>query len=73
MSKKRKSEGPHSTRQLIGIEDIKDYCIATRMGDLVFFIIRPTNISVLPDSGVTARIYAAGLAESGRLRPRGHP
>lgn len=68
MSKKRKSEGPHSTRQLIGIEDIKDYCIATRMGDLVFFIIRPTNISVLPDSGVTARIYALlnvvmGLAE----------
>lgn len=52
----------------MGIEDIKDYCIATRMGDLVFFIIKPTNISVLPDSGVTARIYALlnvvkGLAE----------
>lgn len=68
MSRKKKSEGNQSTRQLMGIEEIKDYCIATRMGDLVFFIIKPTNISVLPDSGVTARIYALlnvvkGLAE----------
>ena len=47
-----------STRQLMGIEEIKDYCIATRMGNLVFFIIKPTNISVLPDSSISARIYA---------------
>lgn len=68
MSRKKKNEGNQSTRQLMGIESIKDHCIATRMGDLVFFIIKPTNISVLPDSGVTARIYALlnvvkGLAE----------
>lgn len=68
MSRKKKTEGNQSTRQLMGIESIKDHCIATRMGDLVFFIIKPTNISVLPDSGVTARIYALlnvvkGLAE----------
>lgn len=68
MSRKKKSEGNQSTRQLMGIDSIKDHCIATRMGDLVFFIIKPTNISVLPDSGVTARIYALlnvvkGLAE----------
>lgn len=68
MSRKKKTEGNQSTRQLMGIDSIKGYCIATRMGDLVFFIIKPTNISVLPDSGVTARIYALlnvvkGLAE----------
>lgn len=68
MSRKKKTDGNQSTRQLMGIESIKDHCIATRMGDLVFFIIKPTNISVLPDSGVTARIYALlnvvkGLAE----------
>lgn len=68
MSRKKKIEGNRSTRQLMGIDSIKDHCIATRMGDLVFFIIKPTNISVLPDSGVTARIYALlnvvkGLAE----------
>lgn len=68
MNRKKKTEGNQSTRQLMGIDSIKDYCIATRMGDLVFFVIKPTNISVLPDSGVTARIYALlnvvkGLAE----------
>lgn len=68
MSRKKGKDGNQSTRQLMGIEDIKAHCIATRMGDLVFFIIKPTNISVLPDSGVTARIYALlnvvkGLAE----------
>ena len=48
----------HSTRQLMGIDDFTDYGIATRMGNLVFFAIKPTNISVLPGSGVGARIYA---------------
>ena len=51
MSKKQKKDkAACSTRQLMGIEEIKDYCIATRMGNLVFFIIKPTNISVLPDA-----------------------
>lgn len=58
MSKKQKKENGQSTRQLMGIEAIRDYCIATRMGDLVFFIIKPTNISVLPDASISARIYA---------------
>ena len=59
MSKKQKKDkAACSTRQLMGIEEIKDYCIATRMGNLVFFIIKPTNISVLPDSSISARIYA---------------
>lgn len=58
MSRKKENNAAQSTRQLMGIEDIKDYCIATRMGDLVFFIIKPTNISVLSDSSISARIYA---------------
>ena len=59
MSKKQKKDkAAHSTRQLMGIEEIKDYCIVTRTGNLVFFIIKPTNISVLPDSSISARIYA---------------
>ena len=38
MSKKQKKDkAARSTRQLMGIEEIKDYCIATRMGNLVFF------------------------------------
>lgn len=70
MSRKQKKKDAHeqSTRQLMGIDDITDYGIATRMGELVFFAIKPTNISVLPDTGVGARIYALlnvvkGMAE----------
>ena len=58
MSRNKKENAAQSTRQLMGIDGIKDYCIATRMGDLVFFIIKPTNISVLSDSSISARIYA---------------
>lgn len=55
---KKKDAREQSTRQLMGIDDFTDYGIATRMGNLVFFVIEPTNISVLPGSGVGARIYA---------------
>ena len=56
--KKKKDAREQSTRQLMGIDDFTDYGIATRMGNLVFFAIKPSNISVLPGSGVGARIYA---------------
>ena len=55
---RKKDAREQSTRQLMGIDDFTDYGIATRMGNLVFFAIKPTNISVLPGSGVGARIYA---------------
>lgn len=55
---KKKDVREQSTRQLMGIDDFTDYGIATRMGNMVFFAIKPTNISVLPGSGVGARIYA---------------
>ena len=55
---RKKDVREQSTRQLMGIDDFTDYGIATRMGNLVFFAIKPTNISVLPGSGVGARIYA---------------
>lgn len=68
MKFKKKDASNQSTRQLMGVDAVSDYCINTQMGDLVFFIIKPTNISVLPDSSVAARIYALlnvvkGLAE----------
>lgn len=55
---RKKDAREQSTRQLMGIDDFTDYGIVTRMGNLVFFAIKPTNISVLPGSGVGARIYA---------------
>ena len=56
--KKKKNADGLSTKELIGISDITDYCLSTKQGDLVFFIIKPTNISVLPDASVSTRIYS---------------
>ena len=47
-----------STRQFIGINGIKDHCLQTSNGDLVFFHIKPTNLSTLSESSISARIYA---------------
>ena len=70
MSRKEKQAAKEkaSTRQLIGITGITDYSLVTGHGKLVFFMIKPTNISVLSDTSVGARIYALmnvlkGIAE----------
>jgi len=57
-----------STRQFMGINGIKDYCLRTTHGELVFFHIKPTNLSTLSEASISARIYAfmtvlKGLAE----------
>ena len=70
MNRKKKQEAREkaSTRQLMGIEGINGHSLATPHGELVFFMIKPTNISVLSESNVGARIYALmnvlkGIAE----------
>lgn len=70
MSRKKKNEAKEkaSTHQLMGITDITDHALVTGYGELVFFMIKPTNISVLSESSVGARIYALmnvlkGIAE----------
>lgn len=57
-----------TTRDLIGIEEITDYSVKTAKGELVYFIIKPSNVSVLSESSLSARIYALmtvlkGIAE----------
>ena len=54
----RQKKDARSTQGLLGIGRINDFSIHTRMGDLVFFHIRPTNLSVLPAEGITERVYA---------------
>jgi len=71
MSKKKANAAvreKESTRQFMGISGIKDYCLQTAHGELVFFHIKPTNLSTLSEASVSARIYALmtvlkGLAE----------
>lgn len=71
MSRKEKkaTKQKQATRQLIGTKAITDFSLLTyEHGELVYFIIKPTNISVLSEANVSARIYALmtvlkGMAE----------
>lgn len=68
MNRKKEQKEKNSTRQLMGVTDITEHSLVTPHGELVFFIIKPTNISVLSDASVGARIYALmnvlkGIAE----------
>ena len=70
MSKKKISTSQRQvTRQLIGTREVMDYCLETyRSNRLVYFMIKPTNISVLSEESISARIYALmtvlkGMAE----------
>lgn len=59
--KKEKQEAGRktSTRQLMGIKAITEYGLETdQQGALVYFIVQPTNLSVLSESSIGARIYA---------------
>ena len=58
MKKQKKDKRRQSTQQLMGIKKITDYCISTDTGDLVFYIVRPSNLGVLPANAVYARIEA---------------
>lgn len=71
MSRKEKKEQKQrqATRQLINTRAITDYSLQTYgQGELVYFIIKPSNISVLSEASISARIYALmtvlkGMAE----------
>ena len=55
--RKKEAEKRLSTRQFIGAKEITDYSLVTYgQGELVYFIVKPTNISVLSESSVGARI-----------------
>lgn len=47
-----------STRELLGITAIMEDGIRTVQGELVFFLLRPTNIAVLSDASTMARVVA---------------
>lgn len=58
-TEKKEAKQRASTRQLIGAQAVTDYSLVTHgHGELVYFIIKPSNISVLSQASVGARIYA---------------
>jgi hypothetical protein len=66
---KKTAKQKQYTRQLINTQDVTGHSLLTYRGDeLVYFIIKPTNISVLSETSVSARIYSLmtvlkGMAE----------
>lgn len=47
-----------STRQLMGIDQITDHGLKTAAGELVFYLLAPDNLSVMPVEGVHGRVKA---------------
>ena len=53
MGKKRKGR---STQELMGIQNFTRYGLATNRGELLFFLVSPTNISVLSHTNIEIKI-----------------
>ena len=60
MNRKQKKElrEHQSTRQLMGIAQLTDHGVKTAKGELVYFLVKPDNLSVLSSEGVRGRITA---------------
>ena len=54
--KRRKRKG-RSVQELIGITSFTDYGLATTRGELLFFLVAPTNISVLSRANIEIKIH----------------
>lgn len=69
MRNKKEEKQRAFTQRLIGVKEISEFSLVTyEHGELIFFLIKPTNISVLSDSSIRARVYALmtvlkGMAE----------
>lgn len=51
-----KQKSHNSTQELIGIKQFSRNGILTSRGELVFFVVSPTNISVLSQSSITVKV-----------------
>ena len=54
----KKPNRDQSTRQLMGITEITEHGVRTAAGDLVYFLVKPDNLSVLSPEGIRARVAA---------------
>ena len=55
---KNKNQPQQSTRQLLGVDGITDYSLNTASSEAVFFSIKPSNISVMSEASLSAKIYS---------------
>ncbi len=57
-AQKKEMRRRQSTRELMGIDRLTDFSVKTPKGELVFFLVRPDNLSVLSCEGVRGRVRA---------------
>ncbi len=55
---KQAEQKRQATRQLIGVEGITEYSLKTASSEVVFFSVKPSNISVLSEENLAAKIYS---------------
>jgi len=58
LKKKQQTQQNQSTRQLLGIDGITEYSLKTVSNEAVFFSIKPSNISVMSEASLSAKIYS---------------
>lgn len=58
LKKKQQTQQNQSTRQLLGVEGITEYSLKTASNEAVFFSIKPSNISVMSEASLSAKIYS---------------
>ena len=63
-NKRQKKKNGASVQELLGIKAFTEYGIQTNRGELLFFRVTPTNISVLSPSSVEAKIRQLTLVLS---------
>jgi hypothetical protein len=47
-----------STRQLLGIDKLNDDIVSTATGELIYYMVKPTNIGVLPANSITEKVLS---------------
>ena len=54
--KQQKKKKGRSTQELIGIKTFTKYGLETNKGELIFYLVSPTNISVLSQASIVIKI-----------------
>jgi len=56
MNRQKKKQKGRSTQELIGIKGFSAYGLTTNRGELVFYLVSPTNISVLSAANIDVKV-----------------
>ncbi len=60
MNRKQKKEARQraSTRQLMGVRELTEHGASTPDGEFIFYLIRPDNLSVMPEESIRNRVLS---------------